>query len=172
MIAGELAIYNSLIVLNECLQSSSLLAPALQVFVSLTLRLVLCYDGYRLPRSLERSRRLLMGSAAEIDAVHLRREPRQQQPWAAWHQTGRQKWGSAVTIWWILRSGRCPDAEAKYKIKKAERKLPTTGREDTYQYHSPHSLCLSMQILWPLFLGVSCSTESTFLVISSSSNIT
>lgn len=82
------------------------------------------------------------------------------------------EWDSVIIIPWMLRSGGCPDAEAKYKIKKAERKLTMSGWEDTYQYHSPHSLCSSMQILWSLFLGVSCSTEFVFLVISSSSNIT
>lgn len=79
MVAGELATHNSLTVLNEWLQSIPLLPSALQVVVSLTLWLVLCYDGYRLPRPLERSRSLLMGSTSEINAVHLRREPRQQQ---------------------------------------------------------------------------------------------
>lgn len=94
MIAGKLATCSSLTLLNEWLQSTPLLPRALQVVVSLTLWLVLCYDGYRLPRSFERSRSLLVGSTAEINAVHLRREPRQQQLWAAWHYTGRQKGGS------------------------------------------------------------------------------
>lgn len=80
MMAGKLAIYSSLILLEpEWLQSTSLLPSAFQVVISLTLRLVLCYDCYRLPRSFERSRSLLMSSASEIDAVHLRGERRQQQ---------------------------------------------------------------------------------------------
>lgn len=110
------------------------------VVVSLTLRLVLCYDGYRLPRSLERRRSLLMGSTSEINAVHLCRGPRQQQVWAVCHHTRRHKWGSIINIWWMLRSDGCSDAEAKHKIKKAERKLPMIAQEDTHQYHSSHSL--------------------------------
>lgn len=46
----------------------------------------------------------------------------------------------ALNIQWMERSDGCPGAEAEYKIKKAERKLPMTSKEDTHQYHSPHSL--------------------------------
>lgn len=44
---------------------------------SLTFRLVLCYDGHRLSRPLQRSRSLFMRCSTEVNAIHLEKETRE-----------------------------------------------------------------------------------------------
>lgn len=128
------------------------LLPYVSKFIILlTLRLVLCYDCYRLPCSLECSCSLLVGSTSKINAIHLQKECKQQ-IWVVWHKTERPRFLFKHLMLAQMQKWR-------YKLRNAERILWLHMRICTNMAHTgvpisiiPLSFLLSDHLFWGFLL--------------------